>query len=176
MERRKRMSDSSELRGQMHRHQRLMPDADAKSFLRTQKVAHVATVGGDGWPYVIPLIYIYEGGDRLFVHTGNHGGHFERNIERHPRACVEVSDMGDVHPGRTYACQSALVYSSVVTFGPVRLIDTLDVKTWFFDRVLEKYGDPKWVFNPGYPQIDRIVLYEQTIEIMTGKHSAGHSH
>ena len=170
------MTDSTDLRGQMHRHQRLMPDADAQSFLRTQKVAHVATVGGDGWPYVIPLIYIYEGGDRLFVHTGNHGGHFERNIERQPRACVEVSDMGDVHPGRTYACQSALVYSSVVTFGPVHIVNTLDDKTWFFDRVLEKYGDPEWVFKPGYPQIDRIVLYEQTIEIMTGKHSAGHSH
>jgi nitroimidazol reductase NimA-like FMN-containing flavoprotein (pyridoxamine 5'-phosphate oxidase superfamily) len=84
--------------------------------------------------------------------------------------------MGDVHPGRTHACQSALVYGSVVTFGPVRLIDDRAEKTWFFDRVLEKYGDPAWVFEPGYPQIDRIVLYEQTIEIITGKRSPGHSH
>ena len=74
------------------------------------------------------------------------------------------------------ACQSALVYRSVVTFGPVRQIDSLADKTWFFDRVLEKYGDPEWVFDPGYPQINRIVLYEQTIDIVTGKHSAGHSH
>ena len=170
------MSNAVELRGRMHRRQRLMPDEEARAFLRAQKVAHVATIDGEGWPYVIPLIYIYEGGDRLFVHTGNHGGHFKRNIQRHPRACVEVSEMGPVHPGRTYACQSALVYSSVVTFGRVRLIDSLADKTWFFDRVLEKYGDAEWVFKPGYPQIDRIVLYEQTIEIMTGKRSAGHSH
>lgn len=170
------MSDAPGLRGQLHRRQRLMPDDEARAFLRTQKVAHVGTVDGDGWPYVIPLIYIYEGGDRLFLHTGNHRGHFERNIESNPRACVEVSEMGAIHPGRTYACQSALVYSSVVTFGPVRLVDSVADKTWFFDRVLAKYGDPAWTFAPGYPQINRIVLYEQTIATITGKRSAGHSH
>ena len=170
------MSSPTDRRGQMHRVNRLMPDEEARAFLRNQKVAHVGTTGHDGWPYVVPLIYIYEGGDRLWVHTGAHGGHFERNIIRQPRACVEVSDMGAVHPGRTYACQSALVYTSVVAFGAVRIVDDIADKTWFFDRVLQKYGDAEWVFTPGYPQIDRIVLYEQTIEVITGKHSAGHSH
>jgi nitroimidazol reductase NimA-like FMN-containing flavoprotein (pyridoxamine 5'-phosphate oxidase superfamily) len=175
VERGELMNVATGVRGEMHR-QRLMSDEEARAFLRTQKIAHVATVDGDGWPYVIPLIYIYEGGKRLFVHTGNHGGHFRRNIEQHPRASVDVSEMGALHRGRTYACQSALVYSSVVTFGPVRVIDSDADKTWFFDRVLEKYGDPEWTFEPGYPQINRIVLYEQTIEIMTGKRSAGLSH
>jgi len=170
------MNNATDRRGRMHRINRLMPDEAARAFLGTQKVAHVATVGSDGWPYVVPLIYIYEGGDRLFVHTGKHDGHFEHNIIQQPRACVEVSDMGPVHPGRTFACQSALVYTSVITFGAMRIVDTLGDKTWFFDRVLQKYGNAEWVFEPGYPQIDRIVLYEQTIETMTGKHSAGHSH
>jgi nitroimidazol reductase NimA-like FMN-containing flavoprotein (pyridoxamine 5'-phosphate oxidase superfamily) len=170
------MRNALDVRGNMHRHQRLMPTEEARAFLRRQKVAHVATVDAEGWPYVIPLIYVYEGGDRLFVHTGNHRGHFERNIESNRRACVEVSEMGPVHPGRTYACQSALEYTSVVTFGPVRVVQSLADKRWFFDCVLEKYGDPKWTFDPGYPQINRIILYEQTIEIMTGKRSAGLSH
>jgi hypothetical protein len=59
-------------RGQMHRAKRLMPDEDAKAFLRTHKVAHVGTVDANGWPYVVPLIYIYEQGDRLYLHTGDH--------------------------------------------------------------------------------------------------------
>ena len=170
------MKDATDIRGQMHRSQRLMADGDARAFLRNQKVAHVATVDANGWPYVVPLIYIYEGGDRLFVHTGNHDGQFERNIIGQPRACVEVSEMGPIHPGPRHACGSALVYSSVITFGMVRRIDNRADKTWFFDRVLDKYGEKDWVFEPGYPQLDRIVLYEQTIEIMTGKHSAGRSH
>ena len=61
------MIDPTDLRGHMHRANRLLPDEEARAFLRTQKVAHVATVGVDGWPYVVPLIYIYEGGQRLFV-------------------------------------------------------------------------------------------------------------
>jgi nitroimidazol reductase NimA-like FMN-containing flavoprotein (pyridoxamine 5'-phosphate oxidase superfamily) len=163
----------------------MMSDDDARRFLRAQKVAHVATVDAAGWPYVIPLIYVYEGGNRLFVHTGSHRGHFERNLRENPRSAVEVSEMGTLHPGRTFACQSALAYTSVVTFGVMRIVDSVSDKTWFFDRVLDKYGHAEWVFEPGYPQISnipgypqisKIVLYEQTIEIMAGKHSAGHSH
>jgi signal transduction histidine kinase len=44
---------------------------------------------------VVPLIYIYEGGDHLQVHTGNHAGHFERNIESQPRMCIEVCEAQD---------------------------------------------------------------------------------
>ena len=51
--------DAADLRGQMYRAKRMMPDEEAKAFLRTHKVAHVGTVDANGWPYVIPLIYIY---------------------------------------------------------------------------------------------------------------------
>lgn len=163
-------------RGHMHRLKRQMADDDARAFLRAQKVAHVGTVDAEGWPYVVPLIYIYEGGDRLYVHTGDHEGHFLRNVRAHPRACIEIADMGPVHRGEPFACNSALVYTSVVVFGPLRILDDRTLKGWFFDRVLEKYGQPDWTFQPGYPQLDRIVLYEQQMEIVTGKRSEGLYH
>ncbi len=163
-------------RGHMYRIKRQMADEDARAFLRAQKVAHVGTVDGEGRPYVVPLIYIYEGGDRLWVHTGDHEGHFVRNVRANPQTCVEVAEMGPVHRGHPFACNSALVYTSVVVFGPVRILDDRSLKTWFFDRVLEKYGQPDWTFVPGYPHLDRIILYEQQIEIMTGKHSEGLYH
>ena len=169
-------SSAIDPRGRMHRIKRLMQADDARTFLRKQKVAHAATVDAAGWPYVIPLIYIYEGGNQLYVHTGNHGGHFQRNIESQPRLCIEVADMGPVHRGHPFACNSALVYSSVVVFGPVSIVDDRSRKSWFFDRVLEKYGESDWSFEPGYPHLDRIVLYEQQIEVMTGKHSEGLYH
>jgi hypothetical protein len=49
-------------------------------------------------------------------------------------------------------------------------------KRWFFDQILAKYGNPEWTFAPGYPLLDRIVLYEQQIEILTGKQSTGLNH
>jgi uncharacterized protein len=172
------VSDASTMdrRGQMYRAKRLMPDEDAKAFLRTHKVAHVGTVDANGWPYVIPLIYIYEQGDLLYLHTGDHQGHFLTNIQRNPRICVEVGEIGAVHRGKPYACNSALVYSSVVVFGAVRLIDHRALKAWFFDRIMAKYGEEGWTFEPGYPQLNRIILYEQKMEIVTGKHSAGLYH
>jgi uncharacterized protein len=166
----------ADLRGQMHRMNRLMADADAKSFLRTQKVAHVATVDRHGRPYVVPLIHIYEGGDQVYVHTGDHEGHFVQNVRANPQVCIEVADIGPVHRGKPFACNSALVYTSVVVFGPLRILDDRERKTWFFDRVLEKYGQPDWTFVPGYPHLDRIILYEQQIEILTGKRSEGLYH
>lgn len=166
----------SDRRGQMHRIKRLMPDDDARAFLRTQKVAHVGTVDENGWPYVVPLIYIYEGGDQLYVHTGKHDGHFQQNVQSHPRTCTEVGEMGPVHRGHPFACNSALVYTSVIVFGPIRILDDRDKKSWFFDRVLEKYGEADWTFQPGYPHLDNIVLYEQQLELVTGKHSEGLHH
>ncbi len=163
-------------RGQMYRNKRQMSDAEARAFLCEEKIAHVGTVDLQGWPYVVPLVYIYEGGDRLYLHTGDHHGHFLANIRRNPRICVEVATIGPLHRGRPYACNSALVYTSVIVFGAVKVVTDGDKKAWFLDRLLPKYGDPTWTFEPGYPQINRIILYEQRLEIVTGKHSAGLSH
>ena len=90
---------TADARGHMHRVNRLMPDKEARAISVRRRWLIWATVGIGGWPYVVPLIYVYEGGDRLFVHTGNHGGHFERNVVQNPRVCAEVSEMGPVHPG-----------------------------------------------------------------------------
>ena len=168
--------ESTDPRGQIHRKKRLMSDADTREFLRGQKVAHVGTVDVDGWPYVVPLIYIYQGQEQLYLHTGSHHGHFLQNIQRNPRVCVEVGAMGPVHRGHPFACNSALVFTSVIAFGPVRILDDRDKKSWFFDQVLAKYGEPGWMFEPGYPLLDRIILYEQQVEIVTGKHSEGLYH
>jgi nitroimidazol reductase NimA-like FMN-containing flavoprotein (pyridoxamine 5'-phosphate oxidase superfamily) len=69
------------------------------------------------------------------------------------------------------------VYTSVVVFGPARILyHDREKKAWFMDRLLAKHGDPSWRFEPGYPLIDQIILYEQKIEIPTGKQSSGLSH
>ena len=166
-----------DLRGKMFRSKRLMPDEDAREFLRNQKIAHVGTVDGKGSPYVVPLVYVYEQGDYLYIHRGAHQGHFLRNLQRDSRICLEVSDIGPLHKGERFACDSALVYTSVVVFGPVRILyHDREKKEWFLDRLLAKHGDPSWGFEPGYPLISEIILYEQKIEILTGKQSSGLYH
>ncbi len=67
-------------------------------------------------------------------------------------------------------------FTSVIVFGPVRILDDRAKKAWFFDRILAKYGESDWTFTPGYPLLDRIILYEQQMEIVTGKRSEGLYH
>ena len=169
---------ATDLRGQMFRGKRRMADEEAREFLRHQKTAHVGTVDANGWPYVVPLVYIYESGDLLYLHTGAHQGHFLTNVQQNPRICVEVADIGPLQRGKRFACDSALVYTSVIVFGPVRILyHDREKKSWFLDRLLAKHGDPSWpAFEPGYPLIDQIILYEQKMEIVTGKHSVGLRH
>jgi len=166
------------MRGIIHNAAREMSKEDVETFLQQAEVVHVATTGKDGYPYVIPLVYVYEGGPKFYIHTGNlRESHFEQNIKENPRVCIEVEQMGDVHPGKRYACNSALVYTSVVAFGKIHQVNEEDKKVWFFDRLWEKYGDPNWKFeNEGYPAIGKINLYEIDLETVTGKHSEGKKH
>ncbi len=169
---------ATDLRGQMFRSKRGMSEEETREFLRDQKTAHVGTVDANGWPYVVPLVYIYEEGDLLYLHTGAHQGHFLSNVQQNPRICVEVSEIGPLQRGKRFACDSALVYTSVIVFGPARILyHDREKKSWFLDRLLAKHGDPSWApFEPGYPLIDQIILYEQKMEIVTGKRSVGLRH
>ena len=147
-----------------------MSDKDTRGYLRQLCVAHVGTCDAFGWPYVVPLMYIYEDGDVLYLHTGPHQGHFLSNIRANPRICVQVNETGPMQRGQPSPCNSALVYKSVVAYGTVRVVEDPSAdekKTWFLDRLLERRNQAMSAYDkPGYPMLDRIILYEVTIEII----------
>lgn len=151
---------------------------DACEFLKGAKIAHVGTVGQDSYPYVIPFVFVYEGGEKLYLHIGNlRESHFWENIKHNPRISIEVCEMGAVVPGKKYACQSALAYTSVVLFGTIKRIEDDEKKAWFYDRLWVKYGDPNWKFEKeGYPVLPKTEVFEVQIEQITGKLSEATSH
>jgi hypothetical protein len=163
----------------MVRHDRQLSDERTRDFLRQKCVAHVGTSDASGWPYVVPLMYVYEGGDQLYLHTGPHQGHFLANIRQNPRICIEVDEPGALQRGKPSPCDSALVYSSVIAYGNVHVIEDpglREKKAWFFDRLLERLNEPLSAYEPGYPMLDRIILYEVALEIVTGKLNVGLHH
>ena len=166
-------------RGQMTRKDRLMPDEEARAFLRQHAVGHVGTRDAAGWPYVVPLMYVYEQGNQLFLHTGGRGGHFLANAQADGRICIEVSEPGPMHRGSPSPCNSALTYKSVIAYGRVHVCDgpgLVEQKTWFFDRLLERLGESRADYQAGYTMLDRIILYEVNLEIITGKVNVGLHH
>jgi uncharacterized protein len=173
------MNDVKIHRGRMVRSERQMADAEAKEFLRQHAVAHVGTSDASGWPYVVPLMYVYEQGELLYLHTGPHHGHFLANIGENSRICIEVDQPGALQRGKPSPCNSALVYQSVIAYGTVRVVDgpgLKEKKAWFFDRLLERLREPLSAYEPGYPMLDKIILFEVALEMVTGKNNVGLRH
>jgi len=174
------MPELNSHRGRMVRGDRQMPDKDTREFLRGQAVAHVGTTDATGWPYVVALMYVYEEGELLYLHTGPHQGHFLANIRENSRICIHVDEPGTLQRGQPSPCNSALVYKSVVAYGEVRVFDgasSNEKKAWFFDRLLERLKEPMSAYErPGYPMLDRIILFEVALEIVTGKLNVGLHH
>lgn len=170
--------EMDEVRGIINNKKREISTEDAYQFLKKAKVAHVATVGEDGYPYVIPFVYVYEEGNKFYLHIGNlRESHFWENVKKNPRVSIEVCEMGAVIPGKKYACHSALAYTSVVLFGTIKLIEDVKKKEWFYDRLWKKYGDPNWKFEKeGYPALPKTEVFEVEIERITGKLSEATSH
>ena len=166
-------------RGQMTRVDRQMSDTDTRVFLRHRATAHVGTSDAEGWPYVVPLMYVYEDGERLYLHTGGRGGHFLSNVGENAKICIAVTDSGTMQQGSPSPCNSALVYKSAIVFGTVRVCEGADLdakKAWFFDRLLERLGDSPANYSAGYTMLKQIILYEVAIEIITGKLNIGLHH
>ena len=167
-------------RGRMVRNDRQLSDADTRAFLREQCEAHVGTCDGSGWPYVVPLMFVYEEGELLYLHTGPHQGHFLANVRENSRICIQVNETGAMQRGQPSPCNSALVYKSAIAFGQVEVLDGPDVdkkKAWFFDRLLDRLHEPMSAYEkPGYPMLDRIILFEVKLEIVTGKINVGLHH
>jgi nitroimidazol reductase NimA-like FMN-containing flavoprotein (pyridoxamine 5'-phosphate oxidase superfamily) len=168
---------AQDFRGKMFRSNRQVPDAAAQAFLSAQKILHIGTVDADDFPYVVPESFIYEGGNELWFHTGWHQGHLFHNLQHSPKLCVETAQIGALTPVKDgYACDSSLICGSVIAFGTAEVIEDRERKNWFFDKMVAKYGDPSLEFKPGYPMIDRIILFRMKIEILTGKENSGRGH
>jgi nitroimidazol reductase NimA-like FMN-containing flavoprotein (pyridoxamine 5'-phosphate oxidase superfamily) len=159
------MSSSPTLR----RADRQMDDARVEEMLARGYCGRLATVGADGFPYVVPLLYVWMEG-KLYVHNTIARGHLRDNVDGNPRACFEIDEPGEVFGYGRFECDTAVSYRSVIAFGAVRVVEDRDEKARFCAALMEKYarhvsGRPKSFF----PRLDQIAVYAMSIERVTGK-------
>ena len=153
----------------MRRADRVMPDERALETLARGYSGHLATVSEDGFPYCIPLLYLWMDG-KVYFHTTNARGHLRANIERNRRVCFEVYEQEGVFDYGRFECDSGLAYRSVCLFGWMRVVNDKDIKQRFCEALMIKYGKPETKRPKGFfPRIDIITVYAMTVERMTGK-------
>lgn len=146
-----------------------MSDAAVQELLRRGYSGRLATVGADGWPYVVPLLYVWLSG-RIYTHNSQARGHLRTNIERDARACFEIDEPGDVFAYGRFECDTALSYTSVVAFGEVRIVSDQAEKSEFCRALMEKYANRiAGRAKDFFPRLDHICVYAMHVERITGK-------
>ncbi len=159
------MSDTPQLR----RLDKLMPEESTLELISRGFVGRLATVGTNGWPYVIPLLYVWKD-DEIWLHSTNARGHLRDNVEHESRVSFEIDEPGNVFIYGPYQCNTSIAYRSAVIFGRIRIIDDEERMKGFFDALMEKYADPGWDRPKGYyPTLDKVTVYAITVERLTGK-------
>jgi PPOX class probable F420-dependent enzyme len=69
-------------------------EADLVRFLAEPWNARIATVDGDGWPYVTPVWYEFDAATRAFLVVGRERALWVAHIGREPRVALHIADDG----------------------------------------------------------------------------------
>lgn len=157
---------------QLRRADKQMSEARLQDLLTRGYCGRLATVGADGFPYIVPLLYVWMDG-KIYTHNTRAPGHLRANVDANPHACFEIDEPGEVFGYGRFECDTAISYSSIVAFGSVVVVDDRAEKDRFCRALIDKYsghvsGRPKSFF----PRLDLIAVYAMTVERITGKEAA----
>ncbi len=158
--------------GEIRRKDRAMSATESEELLDRATVGRIATVGAEGFPYVIPISFVYEPEIRtVFLHHAT-SGHLLENLAHEQRVCFEVDEPGAVLALGPLACDMTHVYKSVLCFGRARVIEAGEEKERALRLLVQKYVErlmPDWRYEPEMRTLDSTVVVAVEVETMTGK-------
>jgi nitroimidazol reductase NimA-like FMN-containing flavoprotein (pyridoxamine 5'-phosphate oxidase superfamily) len=155
----------------MRRTGQVMSREEIDEVLRRGICGRLGTIGTDGFPYVLPMLYVWDGHE-IYWHCGIGAGHLLANTSARDQVCFEVDEPGDAFGYGRFECDSSLAYVSVIATGRLRPVDDRTGKEEFCLRLMQKYGSeiegrPKGFF----PRLHHIRVYAIQSERLTGKFS-----
>lgn len=140
-------------------------DEQAKALLKNEKRGVLAVNGDDGYPFAIPVNFIYdEETERIYIH-GAKSGHKVDSIKKNDKICFTV--YGNEHFEEN---DWAPYVQSVVIFGRCNLVsDKAATEKRVRDLGNRYYPDRAEVEEEIKKYLDDVQLYEIVIEHMCGK-------
>lgn len=150
---------------EMRRKKQLLPPGEAEEILRSGSHGVLAVSGDDGWPYAVPLSYVYSDG-RLYFHCAK-SGHKLDAVRRSDKVsfCVVGQDKVVPEAFTTY-------YRSAIAFGRARVVEDAQERHAAMLLLGRKY-------SPGFPaeEVEATVAREDAalcvlaldVEHLTGK-------
>ena len=102
---------------EMRRNKQQLPHEECVAILKKNTSGVLALSGDDGYPYAVPMSYVYQDGT-FYFHSAL-TGHKVDAVRRSPKASFCVIDQDNVVP-EIYTTE----YKSVIAFGSIRELDS----------------------------------------------------
>ena len=150
---------------EMRRKRQELPLEECESILQRGTSGVLALSGDDGYPYAVPLSYVYENG-KLYFHSAK-DGHKVDAVCRNPKASFCVVDKDCVMP-ESYTTY----FRSVIVFGTIRILETDPEIRDAVQKLALKYAPEDTAVNrqkaieQGW---ERLCMMEMTAEHISGK-------
>jgi uncharacterized protein len=157
---------------QMRRTDKIVSQAQTLETLQRGFCGRLATIGEDGYPYCVPMLYVWLNGE-VCLHNAKTRGHLRASVDHESRVCFEVDEPGEVFAYGRFECDTSVAFRSVILFGKIRVVDETEAKQKFFEALMQKYAKTEWERPKSFfPRLDQITLYAIAVERMTGKEGA----
>ncbi len=106
-------------------------------ILHETKVGHIAYVWEDQ-PFLNPNTFWFDEENHQIIFHSNLAGRVRSSIEKNPKVCLEVSELGKLLPSNV-ALEFSLQYRSVLVFGTVCLLTDSDEARRALYGLISKY-------------------------------------
>ena len=150
---------------EMRRKNQSMTQQETEDILYRGTSGVLALAGDNGYPYSVPLSYVFDG-EKIYFHCAR-SGHKLDAIQRNEKASFCVIDQDQIVPEKytTY-------FKSIVVFGRIRILEDEEKKQKAIEKLASKYAPAdtpahrnKFIKEEWSP----LCMLEMTIDHMTGK-------
>lgn len=141
----------------------MLTNEEVENILKTSPNGTLALYGENGYPYSVPVNFVYSDG-KIYFHGAAEGYKLDC-MKKDPHVSFSVIGKDDIAKENF-----TTLFSSVIAFGTIRVIDTIEEKIPVLEAMVGKYSaefmeSGKELIRKGCGS----VAYELTIDHMTGK-------
>ena len=139
---------------------------EINAIIRGSHVCRIA-LAMDNMPYIIPVSFGYDG-ESIYIHTSKEGkkiNYFKNNNN----ICFEFERNVKICKDTKIACKWTFSYESVIGFGKIHELESLEQREVGLNRIMAHYSGKKWVFGEG--PLKKIRVWKIEITSITGKRS-----
>lgn len=148
---------------EMRRSDRQLSDKDMKEILEVGEYGILSTIGENGYPYGVPISYVYID-SKIFFHCAAGVGLKEENITYNDKVCFTVVGKTEVLPEKF-----STKYESVIAFGTAK--KSMEMKEKALEGLIKKYSPDFMEKGLNYIESAHYMtdVFEITIESITAK-------